>query len=53
MVERGLPSQVKQALNRLLKRIDKLDASGEEKRRLRWWIVKVRDDIIEMENMEK
>jgi len=53
MVQKGLPPDVRQDLRRFMKRIDRLDTSAVEKRRLRWWIVTIRNDIIELENMER
>jgi len=49
---KGLPPDVRQDLRRFMKRIDRLDTSAVEKRRLRWWIVTIRNDIIELENIE-
>jgi len=43
MVLKGLPPDVREDLRRFMKRIDRLDTSAVEKRRLRWWIVTIRE----------
>lgn len=53
MVLKGLPHQKQRELKELLDKIDGLDASEEEKHRLRELWMEVRDNIIELENMEQ